>query len=85
MNRGRNDVVARLPHVDVIIWVDRFARTDRLARQLRTTISDHLIRVRVRTRAGPGLKNVEREMLVEFALDHLFRRLNDEGGTMGVE
>jgi hypothetical protein len=52
---------------------------------LRTTISDHLIRVRVRTRAGSGLKNVEREMLVEFALDHLFRRLNDEGGTMGVE
>ena len=28
---------------------------------------------------------IEGKMLVELALDHLFRRLNDEGGTMGVE
>src|SRR5205823_12239376 len=69
----------------MIIRVDQLARTDCFAGQLRTTIGDHLIRVRVRACAGPSLKNVDWEMLVEFALDHLFRRLNDEGGTTGVE
>src|SRR5207237_1523775 len=69
----------------MIIRVNWIARTDRLARQLRATIGDHLIRVRVGTGARPSLKNVDREMLVQFALDHLFRRLNDEGGPAGVE
>jgi hypothetical protein len=69
----------------MIIRVDRLARTDRLAGQLRTTVGDYLICIGVCACAGPSLKNVEREMLVEFALNHLFRRLNDEGGTMGVE
>ena len=31
---GRDDVVARLTHVDVIVRVDRVARADRFARQL---------------------------------------------------
>ena len=78
VNRRRNDVVARLPHVDVIVRVNRLARADRFAGQLRAAIGDHFVGVRVRARAGTGLKNVEREMLVELALHHFLRRLDDE-------
>ena len=83
---GRWDhVVARLPHVDVIVRMNRIARADRFARQLAATVRDHLVRVRVRARAGTGLENIEREMLVELAFHHFFRGLDDEGAPMGIE
>ena len=82
---GRDDVVARLPHVDVIVRVNRLARADRFAGQLAAAIRDDLVRVRVRARAGAGLENVEREMLVELAFDHFLGRLHDERAAMRVE
>ena len=85
VNRRWNHVVARLTHVDVIVRMNRIARADWLARELAATIRDHLVRVRVRARAGTGLENIERKMLVELALDHFFRRLHDERAAMGIE
>ena len=85
VNRGWDHVVARLTHVDVIVRVNRIARADRFAGELAATIGDDFVRVRVRARAGAGLENVERKMLVELALDHFFRRLDDERGAMRIE
>ena len=85
VNRRWNHVVARLPHVDVIVRMNRITRADRFSRQLAATIRDHFVRVRVRARAGTGLENVEREMLVQFALHDFLRRLHDERAPMGIE
>jgi hypothetical protein len=65
--------------------MNRITRPDKFSRQLAATIRDHLVRVRVRARAGTGLENVDWKMLVEFALHHFFRSLNDEGTPMGIE
>src|SRR5205085_3710569 len=83
---GRWDhVVARLAHVDVIVWMNRIARTNRFSRQLAATICDHFVRVRVCARPGTGLENIKWEMLVELTLHHFFRSLNNEGASMSIE
>ncbi len=82
---GRDHVVARLTHVDVIVRVNRLARADRFAGELAAAIGDDLVRVGIRARAGTGLENIEREMLVEFALGDFLRRLDDERAPFGIE
>ena len=85
VNRRWDNVVARLSHVDVIIRVHQLARADLFAGQLRATVGDHFVCVRVGARARTGLENVERKMVVQFALDHFFGCLHDQGGALGVE
>ena len=85
VDRGWDHVVARLPHVDVIVRVNRIARADRFAGQLAAAVRDHFVRVRVRARAGTGLENVERKMFVELALGHFFRGLHDERAALRIE
>ena len=75
---GWDHVVARLPHVDVVVRMHRLARADRFAGELATAIGDDLVGVRVRARAGARLENVERKMFVELALNHFLRGLHDE-------
>ena len=80
VDRGWDHVVARLTHVDVVVRVNRIARADRLAGQLAAAIGDDFVRVGVRARAGAGLENVEREMLVELA----FRSTSSAAWTMSA-
>ena len=82
---GGDHVVARLPHVDVVVRMHRILRANRFPGKLAAAIRDHFVRVCVRARAGAGLENVEREMFVEFSLDHFFRRLHDERRAMRIE
>src|SRR5581483_11473877 len=56
MDRGGNDVVRRLPAIDVVIRV-----------RLRNR-ADHLVGVHVGRGAAAGLENVDREMIVELAI-----------------
>src|SRR5205814_6303896 len=74
VNSGRDDIVARLPHVDVIIRVNRRARADRLTGQLAAAIGNDFVRIRVRTRARPGLENIERVICGALASDHFLCR-----------
>ncbi len=85
MNGGGDHVVARLAHVDVVVGMHNRVRADRFALQLRATVCDHFVRVRVRARAGAGLKNIQRKMLVELSIDNFFGRLHDERAAFGVE
>ena len=65
--------------------MNRLARADRFPGELAAAIRDHLVRVRVRARARAGLENIEREMLVELALDDFLRGLHDERAALGIE
>jgi hypothetical protein len=85
VDRRGNHVVARLPHVHMIVRMHRVVRSDRLTCQLRRAIRDDFIGISVRARARAGLKNVERKMFVEFSLSDFFGRLRDHCCPVGVE
>ena len=85
MDGARNYIIAGLAYINVIIRMDRVFRADRFAGVLTGAIRNYFIGVRVRARARTGLKNVEREMLIELSFHHFFGRLDDESGPMGVE
>jgi len=49
------------------------------------TIGDHLVEVHVGLRAGAGLPDHKRKMIVELALDHFARGADDGAGAALVE
>ena len=59
--------------------MNRLAGTDWFTGELSATIGDYLVGICVCARAGAGLENVERKMLVEFPFNHILRRLRDQG------
>ena len=85
VNRGGDDVVRRLAHVHVVVRVHGIARADRLARELRAAVRDHLVGVHIRRGAAAGLEEVDREMRIERALHDFIRGLFDESCTLGAD
>src|ERR1700686_77955 len=65
--------------------MDWILRANRFFGELAGTVRDDFVRVRVRARARTSLENIEWKMLVEFALEHFFRGLDDVGATVRVE
>ncbi len=55
------------------------------SQQLDRAIRDHLVRVHVERDARPGLVNVHNELIVQFAGNHLFGRLNDRSRPFPVD
>ena len=74
---GREGVVGRLAHIDVVVRMDWLLGAHDASEQLDRPVGDDLVRVHVRLRAGAGLPDDEREMIVEFAVDHFLRRADD--------
>ncbi len=74
--RGREHVVRRLGGVDVVVGVHRPAEP------LGGHVGQHLVGVHVGARAGAGLEDVEREVVVERAEGHLGRGVVDRRGDV---
>ena len=72
-------VVARLAGVDVVVGVDV-----EVAREVREPCHD-LVDVHVGRRAGAGLEDVDRELVVVVAVRDLTRPPRDRSGAAGVE
>ncbi len=70
MHRGREGIVGGLAHVAVVIRVHGLFRPHYAAQHFDRAIRDHLIRVHVGLRAGPGLPDDQREVIVKLAVDH---------------
>ena len=69
VDRRGEHVVGALPHVHVVVGMDRLLRVEAIAAgQLDRPIGDHLVDVHVRRGAGAGLVDVDRELVVELAL-----------------
>ena len=85
VHRRGESVVRGLAHVDVVVGVDRFFRSDLAAQHLDGAVRDHLVGVHVRLGARSGLPDDEREMVVPFALDHFGRRLDDGPAEFRIE
>ena len=77
MHRGREAVVRRLAHIDVIVGMDRRFLAALAAEHFVGAVGDHLVDVHVGLGAGAGLPHRQREMIVELAVDDLLRRLHD--------
>src|SRR4029077_7125749 len=85
VNRGWDHVVARLAHVDVIVWMYKLTRADCSARNLRAAIGDPFVRFGVCAGARAGLEDIEWKMFVEFPIDDFLRCLHDQCAPFGVE
>jgi hypothetical protein len=75
MDGRREDVVRALAHVDVVVRVHVVAGER----------GDHLVRVHVRARAGAGLEDVDRELVVVLAARDRVSGGGDPLGLVGVE
>ena len=74
VHRGREGVVRRLRHVDVVVRVNRRLAPELAAEQLDRAVRDDLVHVHVRLGARARLPYVERELAVELPRDHLVGR-----------
>ena len=77
---GREGVVRRLRHVDVVVGMDGLLGAHDPAAELDGPVGDDLVGVHVGLRAAARLPDAQRELVVEVALGHLARRLLDEAG-----
>ena len=77
VHRGRERVVRRLAHVDVVVGMDRAflaLRADAEAQLDVRHVGDHLVGVHVGRGAGAGLVDVDREVVVVLAGGDLLER-----------
>jgi len=75
--RRGDDVIARLAHVDVVVWMHRVVRAERLTEDLVSAVGDHLVGVGVGRRPRTGLEDIDHEILVKLAFLDFLRRLLD--------
>lgn len=76
VHSSRKSVIAALALVDVIVGMHGRLGAHSAAQQLNGTVTDDLVGVHVGLRAGAGLPNDEREVVVvELARYHLVSRL----------
>lgn len=78
-------VVGGLGPVEVVVRMDRRPRPRGLPEQLVGPVGDHLVRVHVGLRAGPGLPDRQGKVRVEAALPHLAGGLLDGAGQCRVD
>ena len=68
MDRGWESIVGALPHVDVIVGMDRFVFAKAITTgHLDCAIADDFVDVHIARSARAGLKNVDGELIREFA------------------
>ncbi len=79
MHRRRKAVVRGLAAVDMVIGMNRRLAAAPAAEHLVGPVCQHLVHVHVGLRAGAGLPDDERELVIELAGDHLLG-----GGDDGV-
>ena len=68
LDRAGNNIVGRLSQIDVVIGV-HYARTQVSTQELGSHVGDDLVGVGVGRCTGPGLKNIQDEVMVMLAVD----------------
>src|SRR3954454_1529184 len=85
VHRGREHVVGRLPHVDIVVRMDEALGAALAAEELGGTIGEHLIDVHVALRAGAGLPHHQWKFAVVLGGEHLVGRAPDGFGLALIE
>ena len=84
VHRGGERVVRRLAHVAVVVGVNRGLGPHHAAQNFNRAVRDDLVRVHVRLGTGTCLPNNQREVVIEFAVDHFLRGLADRVADFGL-
>jgi hypothetical protein len=66
VHRCRKRIVGRLRHVDVIVRMHRIFAAEVSAQQLDRAIRKHFVDIHVRLRAGSGLPDTHRELVIQL-------------------
>ena len=85
VQRRGHDVVRRLAKVHVVVRVHRHSRSERLIGELTGPVGDHLVDVRVRRRARPGLEDIDGELIAQAARDDLPCDLLDQAVFLRIQ
>ena len=85
MHRRREDIVGRLPEVDVVVGVHATRRSEPPAKGERCEVGDHLVDVHVALGAGTRLPDAQRELGIELAGRDARRSRGHGLGLGGVE
>ncbi len=85
MHGGRDRVVGRLAHIDVIVRMHRLFGAEFAAERQIGGVGDHLVDVHVGLRAGTGLPHQQREMPVQPAVGDVLRHRDDRLRAAAVE
>ena len=81
MNRRGKRVIGALPHVDMVIRMNRFFQLETIpARDLNGSVRDHFVDIHVARGSRTGLKHVDGEFRVEFSFNHFLG-----GGQQGFD
>src|SRR5260370_497402 len=72
-------------HVDVIVGMNRLLRSHLATGDLDRAVRDDLVHVHVRLRAGSGLPDAQRKMILQLPGDHLVGCLRDQLGLLVVQ
>src|SRR5262249_54134854 len=74
VNRAGDDIVARLPEVDMVVRVNRFVATP-AAKEFDCAVRDHFVGIHVRRSSRASLENIDHELAVQTAVNHFLRSL----------
>ena len=86
MNGGREHIVRGLPHVDVVVGVDRLLLVEAIAAgHLDGAVTDDLVGVHIGRGARAGLVDVDGELIVPLSGRHLPRSLLNGVGHLLVD
>ena len=83
MNGRGEDIVAGLPHIDVVIRVNRRLRSDLATEGRDGQVADDLVGVHVAARSGAGLEHIHGKVVVECPRDHAIGPTDDGLGELG--
>src|SRR5207249_3499043 len=77
MHCRRNDIIAGLTHVHMIVRMDRLLVAYLAAERLDRSIRDDLIGIHVGGSTRSGLENIDDKMLIEFSIGSFSSRVHD--------
>ncbi len=83
--RRRDDVVARLAHVDVVIRVNRRAQSTSMAQELVGARCNDFVRVGVGRCPGTGLEDVEYKLIIQLARRDFASSLSNRRRQLGIK
>jgi hypothetical protein len=79
----REHVIRRLAHVHIVVRVQRARLAAVAAHQLRAAVGQHLVHIHIGLRAGAGLPQRQRKLVVMLAGEHLVSGRDDGGHPLG--
>ena len=85
MHGGRDDIIAGLPLIHMIVGMHRSTVADLAAQDLIGPVGYHFVGVHVGGGAGAGLENVQHKMGVQLAVDYLLSRFHNSVTHLAVQ